>query len=107
MKHILFAVILLFVCAVTVPSWAEEYRCRALDSWSANGPGNNDRRMEGCEIFCKGRSSDCARLMSEGWTVEHQPRPFEYTIRPFKTNLVNVPDEGSCTCRGTEYILRR
>jgi hypothetical protein len=107
MKRILFAVILLlFVCAVTVPSWAEEKRCKVLDNYSAGGPGNNDRRGEACRSFCVERSGNCDALLSEGWSIEHQ-RPLEYTIIPFKTNLVNVPDEGYCICKGVEYILRR
>jgi hypothetical protein len=106
MKRILFAIILLFVCAVAVPSWAEELRCNILDSYSADGPGNNDRRAEACRSYCKGQSQDCDSLLSEGLSVEEQ-RPVVVTQNPFPTNLVNVPDEGSCTCSGTEYILKR
>jgi hypothetical protein len=106
MMRVLFvAVLLLAVCAAG-PSWAEQTRCRTFDTNQAGGPGNNDRRMEACKDYCKGLSGGLDRLLSDGWKVESQ-RPIDILMRPFKTNLVGVPDEGFCRCKGAEYILTR
>jgi hypothetical protein len=107
MMRVLFIAVLLLAVAAAGPAWAEQTRCRVFDTHNAGGPGNNERRMEACNDYCKRLSGGLDGMLRDGWTVESTRPGVVISVRPFKTNMVGVPDEGYCICRGAEYILKR